>query len=356
MIYTPPPDTFSYLEPLDDMEQLGKKYWEVKDNKEELDKLFDYVKSSNNTALQRAFVGMMQEVDFMTLFDDFYQDEITVWKHPRFMECLLHDHNFFEMVYVLKGKAGNIINGQLYKMSEADICIIAPGVQHKLEVVDDSILINVIIKKSLFDESFFKRLSQDKGIVKFIKQNYYMPSMDKRGFLMFHALHNNMQRSALALLFSEAFNGQNNPNTKASLLTVILEYLAENEDETHEAENCEFSEKILRYIQENYQSTSLSDAARHFNYSEPHLSKLIKESIGVPFKTILQEVRIKEACHLFATTEYTIAQIADMIGYKSPVYLSRVFKKKMEVTPDQYRRMHKEKMYLFEGLDVIKNR
>jgi AraC-like DNA-binding protein len=59
---------------------------------------------------------------------------------------------------------------------------------------------------------------------------------------------------------------------------------------------------------------------------------------------------------LFATTEYTIAQIADMIGYKSPVYLSRVFKKKMEVTPDQYRRMHKEKMYLFEGLDVIKNR
>ena len=62
------------------------------------------------------------------------------------MECLLHDHNFFEMVYVLKGKAGNIINGQLYKMSETDICIIALAFNTKLEVVDDSILINVIIK------------------------------------------------------------------------------------------------------------------------------------------------------------------------------------------------------------------
>lgn len=163
-----------------------------------------------------------------------------------------------------------------------------------------------------------------------------------------------MLRNALAILISEALNGQNNPKTKESLLSVILEYMAENEEETYEFDSVEIAGKILRYIQENYRTVTLSDTAKHFNYSEPYLSKMIKDIIGVSFANILQEVKLKEACHLLATTDISMNEISSMIGYKSQVYFSRVFKRKLGVTPFEYRRMHKDKIYFFEGIDILK--
>lgn len=179
MIYTPPPDTFSYLEPYDEIEKFAKRYWEIKGDDEEFKKLVNFVKYSANPILQNALDSIMQNIESLTLFEDFYVHKVTVWKHPRFMKCHLHNHNFFEMVYVLKGKVDNIIRNQLYKMSEGDICLLAPNVYHKLKVFDDSLIINIIMKKSLFEEQFLSRFLPENNIIKFIKQNFYTPPYRK---------------------------------------------------------------------------------------------------------------------------------------------------------------------------------
>ncbi|HHI5797006.1 cupin domain-containing protein [Clostridioides difficile] len=67
-------------------------------------------------------------------------------KIPQFM----HEHIFFEMIYVLSGKCHQIISHHSIHMKEGDICIVSPGVKHSIGVFDDSIIINVLIRRSTF--------------------------------------------------------------------------------------------------------------------------------------------------------------------------------------------------------------
>lgn len=269
--------------------------------------------------------------------------DITIRKHTRHSPDIEHDHRFFEMIYILKGKADNTIEGYLYKMTEGDICIIPPNIYHKLWVNDDSIVINVIIRKRLFDNEFFGGLKPENSLIMFIKQNAFMQPLGDRKFCMFHSLHNAYLRNLFALLISESLKGQDCFYTKKALLLAIFNYLDETNDDNNQImENNELSNSILEYIQKNYSTITLTELAEHFNYSEPYLSKLIFNITGVSYANILQTTRLKEACHLLATTNIKICDIPSVVGYDSNVYFNRLFKQKIGTTPYKYRKMHKE--------------
>ena len=48
-------------------------------------------------------------------------------------------------------------------------------------------------------------------------------------------------------------------------------------------------------------------------------------------------IRISSAQNLLETTEYTVAEISDIIGYENPLYFSRLFKKQIGVSPSGFR-------------------
>uniref|UniRef100_UPI00262A74C7 helix-turn-helix transcriptional regulator n=1 Tax=uncultured Alcanivorax sp. TaxID=191215 RepID=UPI00262A74C7 len=51
-----------------------------------------------------------------------------------------------------------------------------------------------------------------------------------------------------------------------------------------------------------------------------------------------QRIKVSHACYLLDITEETVVQIAARLGYDDPYYFSRLFKKQMGVSPQQYRR------------------
>ena len=59
------------------------------------------------------------------------------------------------------------------------------------------------------------------------------------------------------------------------------------------------------------------------------------------------EIRIRNAQTLLATTDYSVANIASMIGYDNPMYFSRMFRKAKGMSPAKYRKTYREK-YLAE--------
>ena len=65
-----------------------------------------------------------------------------------------------------------------------------------------------------------------------------------------------------------------------------------------------------------------------------------------PMKYIL-EIRIRNAQTLLETTDYSVANIASMIGYDNPMYFSRMFRKAKGMSPAKYRKTYREK-YLAE--------
>ncbi len=99
------------------------------------------------------------------------------------------------------------------------------------------------------------------------------------------------------------------------------------------------AESALEYLKQNYQreELSLNDVAEYLNISVPYLAVLFKQETGQSFGTHLLEIRMKRAEELLRTTGYTVAEIAEQVGYSSAQYFAVRFKKFTGMSPGVYR-------------------
>ncbi|WP_106768613.1 helix-turn-helix domain-containing protein [Paenibacillus faecalis] len=101
--------------------------------------------------------------------------------------------------------------------------------------------------------------------------------------------------------------------------------------------------KVTQYIEEHYQQDiSLDQCAQICDISPQYLSKLFKKVMDISFIEYLTQVRIAKARELLVTTDLLVNEIAEKIGYH-PKNFIRVFKKHIGVPPGQYREMHRKK-------------
>lgn len=91
------------------------------------------------------------------------------------------------------------------------------------------------------------------------------------------------------------------------------------------------------YLEAHYtEDISLEDVAEQVNISPQYFSKLIKKTTGLNFIDWLSMLRVKKAKELFNTTNLTVKEVCFMVGYKDPNYFSRIFKKRIGITPSEY--------------------
>ena len=53
----------------------------------------------------------------------------------------------------------------------------------------------------------------------------------------------------------------------------------------------------------------------------------------------LLTIRVNNAASLLETTDYSMAEIAAIVGYEDPLYFSRVFRKIKGMSPTEYRKL-----------------
>lgn len=92
------------------------------------------------------------------------------------------------------------------------------------------------------------------------------------------------------------------------------------------------------YIQRNYKHPlSLAQVAHHVALSPNYLATLFRRQFSRTIIDFLTEVRIEEAKRLLGEKDRKIADIADEVGYHSPYYFSRAFKKQTGRSPKAFR-------------------
>ena len=94
----------------------------------------------------------------------------------------------------------------------------------------------------------------------------------------------------------------------------------------------------LTYIEEHYrEKLKLSDVADHTYVSQWHLSKLLNRQTGQSFSDILNNIRIEKAKELLKDPSLRIGDIADAVGFLDMAHFSRVFKKVVGISANEYR-------------------
>jgi AraC family transcriptional regulator len=84
---------------------------------------------------------------------------------------------------------------------------------------------------------------------------------------------------------------------------------------------------------------SLDELAAEAQLSPFHFARMFKQSVGVPPRAYLTQLRLERACELLEQTDLPVTEIAFEVGYSSNQVLARVFLKHMRLTPTDYRRV-----------------
>ncbi len=136
--------------------------------------------------------------------------------------------------------------------------------------------------------------------------------------------------------------GMDDDIIKASIHALCVSVNKLPEVQSNDACQDERMMAIMNYIQANYQGIALSDIAAHFHLSEPYLSKYIHDKSGKTFGDLLINIRLKKAKTLLRNGNMTVENVAMAVGYPNVEHFNRVFKKKMGMTPVQYRKGEKQ--------------
>lgn len=97
-------------------------------------------------------------------------------------------------------------------------------------------------------------------------------------------------------------------------------------------------QRAKRFIQDRvYESFSLVDVAEYLNIHPNYLSKVFKQSEGIPFTDYVCDCKMKEAKRMLQETNLKIYTIAGKLHYYDTGYFIRIFKKYYGVSPNQFR-------------------
>lgn len=99
-------------------------------------------------------------------------------------------------------------------------------------------------------------------------------------------------------------------------------------------------EMAKAYIEEHYmEPLTLNCVAEYIELNASYFSNLFKKETNLKFSEYLLEVRMNQAKKLLLNPTIKIYEIGNMIGYEDAISFGRAFKKKVGMSPKEYRNM-----------------
>lgn len=123
----------------------------------------------------------------------------------------------------------------------------------------------------------------------------------------------------------------------ASLLELIY-YISDALKCSEQKDEADVIFPILTYINANYNKhITLDELAEKSGYSKSRFSHIFSKITGTTPIKYQNDIRLKVSCEMLATTRCAISDVAFSCGFSDPLYYSKIFKKKYNITPTKYR-------------------
>lgn len=148
------------------------------------------------------------------------------------------------------------------------------------------------------------------------------------------------------MLFDEIFNnlskGFYNQNIEyvnfcfGHLLATFI-YANRNSDDLAD-ESSPAVRRAIHFLEKNlHKKLTLQQIAREAGYSPTYFTTLFRKEINYAPLSYFAHLKILKACEFLDYTRMKVKEISFHLGYSDPYYFTRDFKKKMGMSPRQYR-------------------
>jgi len=97
--------------------------------------------------------------------------------------------------------------------------------------------------------------------------------------------------------------------------------------------------KFIERLEDRFSSDdTVRDYAGALSVTTTHLTRVCRETTGLPATKLIQDRTIREACRALAQSDKRISNIAQELGFHNPAYFTRVFSQKTGKSPRVFRR------------------
>lgn len=108
-------------------------------------------------------------------------------------------------------------------------------------------------------------------------------------------------------------------------------------DQTTEGINRVIIKKTLTLMESECETATLHSVAEKVFITPAYLSTLFKTNMGITFIEYLTDIRIRKAKILLKQTHLKNYEVAEKVGYHDSRYFSQIFKKKVGLSPSEFR-------------------
>lgn len=302
----------------------------------------DKIKKEGKVVGNRKHVDMEYR-ELVAHGSDQFPIEVNEYSSEPYKEYGMHWHEEMEVVYVRKGAIFFLINKEeIVHAQKGDLVIIPPNAKHSLWS-DESTGVVLEITSMLFNPKMLSTEMNDTcqrvlspiivGAVAF----KYLVKKDADGYdlitdCFFDICSCYEEDNAFSLvrikgkLFELMYYLLNLKVTYGKAKTKTRVVMA----------------KTYEFIQLNYMNKiNVMQLVELFNYSEPYFMKVFKDHFGIPFSKYVNSVRLEKGRELILSTKFSVDAIAKEVGFSSSGYFIRLFKKKYNKSPGQYREEYK---------------
>ncbi|MCY7856304.1 AraC family transcriptional regulator [Bacillus sonorensis] len=264
---------------------------------------------------------------------------------PNHYHTLVHKHSFFEICYVVKGDGFYLERGCTYPLKENTIFMSRPEILHQIK--SETGLVILYVGFELNEENSSAEWIK---VIEEVKQsgNVTVYAKDEEApCLLWKTLM--LQAAQPVKAFCKEILGDLSQALILSLIQTILPSAHHPMQQPIQTSSALLTEVKL-HIQDNLsQSLKLKDVAHHFHISGRHLSRLFSAELGVSYSEFVQNEKIVKAAELLKTTDLSIKEIAEEIGF-TVHYFTRVFAAKIGSSPGLFRSLYKDsKMTVFHA-------
>lgn len=102
-----------------------------------------------------------------------------------------------------------------------------------------------------------------------------------------------------------------------------------------------YVKEAISYIEQNYhKNITVEEIAHSLGIDRSYFGKLFKKNMGKSPQQFLINYRMVKAAELLKTTQLSIGEIAQGVGYENQLHFSRAFKSAYGVSPREWRKTH----------------
>lgn len=234
-----------------------------------------------------------------------------------------HWHDYFEFELIISGCAEHIYNGKKHTVQRGCAYLLSYCDFHSFKAIGDVDMINIRFNENLISSDIIRHIT--------LKPNELIYNFNEHETLN---ILKNIENVKYEISNSEIFGNIIISGIISSLIVSLIRF-ASDSDFQHASM---LIQRAVAYINTNFRNEIfLSEIAEYLSVSVNYLGTLFKKHLGTSFNDYLNNVRLKYACRLLASSDLSVKETAYASGYNSTEYFAYIFKKKIKVSPGNYR-------------------